>query len=230
LAHFGLTTHKKAMLDGMIALRVRLAGARFRLAAIELQRLLRKAKFDPNQPRVPRGRPDGGRWTEVGAEGGPGKPPMVPAQRPPTARMRNAIVRAVARWLRFTPLGRLATLVEVGSWLYEQSGYITAYLDAPKSLEELQRAVADRRTGYDVHHIVEQTPARQDGFGEGLIEGRDNLVRVPTLKHWELTAWFNTKNKDYGGLSPRNFLRGQSWEERRQVGLQALIVVGALKP
>jgi hypothetical protein len=29
-----------------------------------------KANFDPNQPRVPRGNPDGGQWTRVGGGGG----------------------------------------------------------------------------------------------------------------------------------------------------------------
>lgn len=31
-------------------------------------RYLRKANFDPNQPRVPAGNPDGGQWTDVGGE------------------------------------------------------------------------------------------------------------------------------------------------------------------
>jgi hypothetical protein len=206
----------------------RLTAARFVLATWRLQLAL-KANFNPNQPRVPRGNPDGGQWTDVGAEGEPGTPPKVPEQRPPTARVRNAIVKVVARWLRFTPLGRLATLVEVGSWLYDHSGHITAYLDAPKTLEELQRAVAEPETGYDIHHIVEQTPARQDGFDEALIEGRDNLVRIPTLKHWQITGWFMSKNELFGGLSPREYLVGKDWIERARVGLIPLRKFGVLQ-
>ena len=33
-------------------------------------RLLRKAGFDPNQPRVGEGNPDGGQWTGTGGGGG----------------------------------------------------------------------------------------------------------------------------------------------------------------
>jgi hypothetical protein len=186
-------------------LRAKLAAARFWLTAIALKQLLGKANFDPNQPRVPRGNRDGGRWTRIGsASGAPdGDPPKVPKEKPLTGRARNAVIKSVARWLlRASPAGRIINVIEIGSWLYEYSGYITAYLDDPRTLAELQAAVADPKTGYDIHHIVEQTPARQDGFPESLIEGSDNLVRISTLKHWEVTTWFNTRNDDYGGQSP----------------------------
>jgi len=45
--------------------------ARVIAAAKRLAELHRKANFDPNQPRVPRGNPDGGQWT---GEGGMGTP------------------------------------------------------------------------------------------------------------------------------------------------------------
>ena len=38
-----------------------------------------------------------------------------------------------------------------------------------------------------------------------------------------------TPNKSYGGLSPRDYLRDKSWDERRQVGLEALKQFGVLK-
>jgi hypothetical protein len=39
--------------------------------------------------------------------------------------------------------------------------------------------------GYDVHHIVERN---RDHFTREAIEGADNLVRVPQMKHWEINA------------------------------------------
>jgi len=39
-----------------------------------------------------------------------------------------------------------------------------------------------------------------------------------------------TGNKKYGGLSPRQYLKGKSWEEKLEVGKQALIDAGVLKP
>jgi hypothetical protein len=63
-------------------LRAKLAAARFRLTAIALKQLLGKANFDPNQPRVPRGNRDGGRWTRIGSESGAPEsdPPKVPKE------------------------------------------------------------------------------------------------------------------------------------------------------
>jgi hypothetical protein len=84
--------------------------------------------------------------------------------------------------------------------------------------------------GCDVHHIVEQTPARDHKIPDALIDGPDNLVSIPRLKHWEITGWYMRGNDRYGGLSPRAYLQGKSWNERREVGLEALIDAGVLRP
>lgn len=44
------------------------ATRRVTLLGVQLASLLRK--YDPNQPRVPAGRPDGGQWTRVAGIGG----------------------------------------------------------------------------------------------------------------------------------------------------------------
>jgi hypothetical protein len=107
---------------------------------------------------------------------------------------------------------------------------IEVYRDEPKTLEELQRAVSRPKRGYDIHHIVEQTSAEQDGFPRSVIDAPNNLVRIPRLKHWEITGWYMTKNKAYGGPSPRAYLRGKGWDDRTSVGLDALAKFGVLKP
>jgi hypothetical protein len=218
----------------------------------------RKAGFNPNQPRVPAGNPDGGQWTDSGGGGGgdsgaggsvgsasvggsPGDsgsdPPKIPRERPESALVRNRVIKEVAKWLAKAaarevagPVGTLLNIVEAGSWFYEAYPYVRSYLDDPKTLDELHQAVRTRDVGYDIHHIVEQTPAEQDGYPRSLIDGPENLVRVPTLKHWEITGWYMTGNEDYSGLSPRAYLRGKNWEERRQVGIEALVKHGVLKP
>jgi hypothetical protein len=134
----------------------------------------------------------------------------------------------------FGPAGEfmvaLEAAAETAAWLYDKYPSIKAYLDEPKSLEELQNNVRKPRKGYDVHHIVEQTSARDHKIPDALIDGPDNLVLIPRLKHWEITGWFMTPNKNYNRLSPREYLEGESWEERRRVGLDALIDAGVLKP
>lgn len=78
--------------------------------------------------------------------------------------------------------------------------------------------------------MVEQTSAKEDGFPDGMVHGPDNLVRIPTYKHWELNAWYATKRETLGNMSYRDYLRGKSWEERVKVGHKALIETGVLKP
>ncbi len=120
--------------------------------------------------------------------------------------------------------------IKESSWLYQAYPYINAYLDPPHSLAELNDRALTPKRGYDIHHIVEQTPAEQVGFPRTMIDRDDNLARIPTLKHWEINAWYQTRNLDYGGMSPREYLRYKDWDERRAVVLTALRRFGVLKP
>jgi hypothetical protein len=199
---------------------------------------------------VPAGNPDGGQWSDGGGGSGSGRvqvaqnePPGhltdIPRERPALAKLRNAFVKLVARHVSSFLLlneelrgsvGHVLNLFEVASWVHEFVPYIAAYADPAKTLEELQQAVATPAKGYDIHHIVEQTSAEQDGFPRSVIDSRENLVRIPTLKHWQVTGWYMTGNEDFGGLPPRDYLRGKNWETRVRVGVEALIKHGVLKP
>jgi len=103
-----------AEIQELLRLRSELAAIKSELV---LRRLLRatKANFNPNQPRIPAGNPQGGQWTNDGSGTGgndprvlsdaapdnawkPGAqyaqnepPPEVPKQRPPTSEERNRI-------------------------------------------------------------------------------------------------------------------------------------------
>jgi hypothetical protein len=54
------------------------------------------------------------------------------------------------------------------------------------------------------------------------ITSPENIVRIPTLKHLDINGWYSTPNAKYDGLSPRDYLRGKSWDEQMQVGLSVL--------
>lgn len=234
----------------LASVRYGIGGTRVLLAALRLSRFFEKANFNPNQPRAPRGTREGGRWTREGAGSEPPgsadeSPTLrigdennaleVPRQRRLAARDRSAAAKRVAIWLvrngvrglRVSPLGRA---LDAATWLYEYAPYIDAYLDAPKSLQELRRAVANPRRGYEKHHIVEADAARRDGFGEALIQSPDNLVLIPTWKHQRITGWYMRRNKEFGWLAPRDYLRGKDWAERVRVGLRALLEAGVMKP
>jgi hypothetical protein len=202
---------------------------------------------------VPAGSPEGGQWTRVGGGGGGNdgggegeqqgeaesgsteegrsasegdKPPEIPKERPATAQERTRAVKTIAR----SPMGRVGLILEVASWAREYAPVIWSYFDSPRSLEELQRNVGDPAPGYDIHHVVEQTSAEQDGFSRSQIDAPENLVRVPRLRHWEINGWYQTPNQAFDWLTPRDYLRGRSWEERTQVGLGALVRFGVLAP
>ena len=153
-------------------------------------------------------------------------PPIIPKERPPTTRERNDAAREIGRWLARN-LGRI---IEGAAWLGEFEESIQAYLHPPKTLKELQEAVSTPKKGYDIHHIVEKKSAEDDKFPDSMINGPENLVRIPRYKHWEITSWYMKKNDAYGGLSPREYLRGKDWNERVNVGQRALIEHGVLKP
>lgn len=94
----------------------------------------------------------------------------------------------------------------------------------------MQKAASTPEKGYDIHHIVEQGPAEGYGFPREAIDSAENLVRIPRFKHWEINAWYQTPNEDYGNRSPREYLRDKDWTERRRVGLRALTDHGIIKP
>jgi len=171
-----------------------IAVTRLMLKAARLQALLGKANFNPNQPRVPRGSPHGGEWTRVGpgadASGTPRiirvsggeDPPDIPRKRPPTTRERNTIVKRLARWAARRGLRRIPVLGDA-IWIYEFAERLAAYLEPPRTLEELQRGVPRWKIGTDVHHIVERTSALEDGFSAAMIEAPENKVRISRLGH-----------------------------------------------
>jgi len=255
-----------------------------------------RAGYDPNQPRVPAGNRDGGRWTGGGGSGAssgtdrsnligskprdfrnpnkplvqlaqvdgtppprkpknpklkvplkkvgkrsrgepPGAPPKVSKRKPNTNQERNRTAKEVARWLdraRKSPLpGQIRVFIgilEGISWFNELKPYVQSYFDEPKSLGQLNKDAQTRRPAYERHHIVEQMPARQDGFGRDLVDAPENIVSVPTYKHHEISGHYQMKRKKYGDKSLREHLRGKTWEERRNEGLKVMEDFGVLGP
>lgn len=209
--------------------------------------------WDPaKHPRWPPGESDGGEFAPAGEGDGspiipvagpkppwhhpeepPGEPPKVPDKLPISQAGKYLAIRTVTYWLmsaaeKITPpvvQGVLAA-AQAAEWLWP---YVSSTFDAPKTLEQLQQAANNPQVGYNVHHVVEQTPAKNDGFPASQIEDPSNKVLVPEVKHWQITAWFSTPNPQYGGLSPREYLKGKDWDTRVAVGLEGLREAGVLK-
>jgi hypothetical protein len=128
-------------------------------------------------------------------------------------------------------VGAFMAAVDALSWIGPDRASLDSYQDPPKSLADLHDAVSPiSKSGYERHHIVEQTPAEKAGYPRSMIDARDNLVRIPKWKHEEISSWYSTRNERFGYQTPRGYLRDKGWEERRQLGLQTLIEHGMLKP
>src|SRR5262245_11377117 len=126
--------------------------------------------------------------------------------------------------------GGLGHVLQIARWLREYCAQIESYRDPPRTLEELQRAALQpSKPGYEDHHIVEQTPARDRKDPDRKINAPENIVLIPTLKHREISGWYGRKNEEYPA-TPREHVRDKTWEERRQFGLRELIRHGVLKP
>ncbi|MES2750190.1 MAG: hypothetical protein V4661_02350 [Pseudomonadota bacterium] len=165
------------------------------------------------------------------------EPPEIPKRMPVTRDERMGFVRAAAEWVRV--VGRYTPVVGAYFEALDQIGEInrlTAAIktanDPPRNLQELQdRVHTSRGAGYEKHHTAEESAARDAGDPESLIQGRDNLVLVPTLKHIEISRYYSTKVEQPDGsmLSPRDQLRNQDFETRRQYGLKILRDYGVLE-
>lgn len=225
----------RAVERGLLHLKWRAAAARFEFALLRHARAL---KYSPDQPRVPAGSAGGGQWTSGGGSSGrmrlagdvpTGDSPETPKDRPPKSSDRTAVLKTVAR--RMLETGEtFARAARLGSWLATYSPVVESYNDPPRSLEELQQSVSTPEAGYDIHHIVEQTQAERDGFTRETIDSPDNLVRIPTMKHWEINAWYQRANPEFDWETPRDYLSGRNWDVRRAVGLKALRLYGVLEP
>jgi hypothetical protein len=61
------------------------------------------------------------------------------------------------------------------------------------------------------------------------MQADDNIVRIPSYAHRDITAYYQTKQKALDGMTPREYLRGKSYEERYSYGVKVLRDFGVLR-
>ena len=82
--------------------------------------------------------------------------------------------------------------------------------------------------------ILSSSGRERTAYQKKWIKSPDNIVPIPKLKHWEINRWLDTKNEEYldkNGikLTPRQYIKGKPWDERREFGLMVLRKFGVLK-
>ena len=158
-------------------------------------------------------------------------PSGIPSIRPDNVQHINQVAREVARNPYLSAYYFVTVAESVGHWLNEKHAEIRANLDPPKSLEELHDAVfRSDKNGYDDHHIVERWTAREGLFSDARVYNNENVVSILRYKHEQINSWYQRPNDEFGGLTPRQYLQGKSWDEHRRICLDALRDAGVLKP
>ena len=74
----------------------------------------------------------------------------------------------------------------------------------------------------EVHHIVEQCQMKKSGFSKEMIQADSNKIILDYDTHRKISAYYSSKQKFTNGLRVRDWLAGQSFEEQRKFGLDAL--------
>jgi hypothetical protein len=185
----------------------------------------------------------------------PAKPSLVREGWRVAFRAVRALLRGTAkeiiedgRWaLWLKPDWRLA--IEAALWAVEASPLlqgeqqvldrIRAAADPPKTLEELQRSPTENVLGYQRHHVVEQNPDNVakspfivaiEKFGRAALDDPSNIVWVPTLKHEQISGYYNAKDDDDTlGRLRRQVVDELDFAGQRAAGLEALRRFGVLK-
>ena len=116
---------------------------------------------------------------------------------------------------------------------------IRAAADPAKTLDELQQPPTDNLLGYQRHHSVEQNPdnlaksavaATIGKFGRAAVDDPGNIVWVPTLKHQQITGYYNSlENAKISGILHRDVVNELDFASQRDAGLEALCLFGVLQ-
>ena len=97
------------------------------------------------------------------------------------------------------------------------------------------------RPGYEKHHIVEKGKQNDDlkPSEKERIESDENIVSIPYAAHRCITAYYQTKmrndpegngdNSDEDAMTPREYLRGKSFEEKFNFGLEIMKICRVLR-
>jgi hypothetical protein len=89
---------------------------------------------------------------------------------------------------------------------------------------DLEKRFGSAGDGMQYHHIIEEG----SGVASNLVENTDNIVRIPAILHEAINAIYATKSSKYGGLTLRDWLKGQSADVKREYGIKVLRDLGII--
>ena len=182
-----------------------------------------ETRANPNwhlQPRLPRGHPDGGRWTREGdAE-------VVPAAIPPAVIALLLAVARVSRFLRrlprpmaSPPQPELPEGMNFGPPSVRRPEHPYFEFD---TFQQFKDVFGDARPNYQWHHIVEQRHVAAGRFSPRQIHNTDNIIEVPINVHTEINRQMSRRFNAFSRITSRKWLENKNFEEQYQYGLMLL--------
>ena len=92
--------------------------------------------------------------------------------------------------------------------------------EAGRSFSALKRELGPAGEGRQWHHIVEQSQTAR--FGTGAINTADNVISLPIDLHQKISAYYSSKQAFTNGMTVRQWLAPQSFQEQREFGLEVI--------
>jgi hypothetical protein len=97
-----------------------------------------------------------------------------------------------------------------------------------KSFRAFKRAMGSAGEGKNWHHVVEQHAGNVKRFGAEALHNTENVIKVETAVHTEISAFYSSSQPELGGMVVREWLRTQSYEQQRAYGLEILRRFGVI--
>jgi hypothetical protein len=106
----------------------------------------------------------------------------------------------------------------------------TALSQGFNSFSSFKRAYGSAGEGYQWHHIVEQTPGNLAQFGNQAIHNTENLVKLPTDVHWQISGYYSSKQGFSQPLTVREWLSSKPIQGQYDFGVKVMEQFGVTKP
>ena len=97
-----------------------------------------------------------------------------------------------------------------------------------KSFDQFKRAFGSAGSGFQWHHIVEQSQLQKSGFADELIHNTSNIIRVDTKTHSQITTYYKMAQNYTEGLPLREWLANQDFETNYRIGVEVLELFGVI--
>ncbi len=96
------------------------------------------------------------------------------------------------------------------------------------SFNALKKAIGSPGSGNQWHHIVEQSQIGRSGFTPQQIQNTANIIAVDAPTHAKISAYYSSMQYFTNGMTVREWLTGQSFQQQYDFGISILKQFGVI--